>query len=228
MKVNEFVTIYKLLSEQSYTTLPFCVLAVYGLLELLFRFITKNLEGRAKFIYGLSYSFLLISSLCLVIKQRNYDEKLRNDALCIKHYVDLYAGDYETLYVSSITDYFSKFNIGKEDRAEKINKKRVVEIANRFPNDFAIIPPLKGDSNLSIVLEDTSIMNPHKRALVKLTYSKMLGTLEVGASKNMSDLLGDKRITYNLVEKVCENYPTEFVIERSDALNFRGWVKRIK
>ena len=219
MKVDEFVTIYKLLTEQNFYTLPFCLLAVYGLLDLLFGLARKRFTDNGRLAYGVTYAILLIASLIVLILKRNADEDLRKDALRIKQYIDLYASDYEGVAFSRILQ-----NVDNVDNA------KIEKIADRFPNDFVISQQSKCSEKLLILL-DPVIMGPHKCRMKNLTYLKLRGALKINDTLRCDALFKkDNRITNTLVEAVCASHPDEFVIEPdlNDKANFNGWIRRIK
>ena len=219
MKVDEFITIYKLITEQSFYTLPFCILSIVGFLYFLSGLFSKELlfYNKRNIII---YASLFFISLVVLILKRDYDESVRKDALRIKQYYILYCGDYETIEVKTI-----------ENSVENISESKIDEIVNKFPNDFTYAQKGKCSEKL-LVLTDTSVMNPLKKHLENLVYLKLKSTLDTKNFISFDTLREmDRRLTDKIIETVSSQHPDEFIVQRDiNKPKTLSWViiKRIK
>ncbi|WP_353087567.1 hypothetical protein [Flavobacterium sp.] len=221
MKVDEFITIYKLLTEQSFYTLPFCILSIAGFLYYLSGFLSKGLMNITKKSI-LIYIILLMLSLIVIILRRDYEESLRKDALKIKQYFILYGGDYEAVDINNIKNTF-----------DDISYERIDDIVNKFPNDFTYTQTQKNkETQKLLVLNDTTITNSLKKRLENLVYLKLKSTIDTNHFISFDSLRKtDARITNRLIETVTSQHPDEFIVQRDIYKpNELSWViiKRIK
>ncbi|MBS1535282.1 MAG: hypothetical protein JST78_09405 [Bacteroidetes bacterium] len=218
MKVDEFITLYKLLTEQNYYTLPFCMLSLIGFVLLLSGLFSKSniqITRTNTIVFTLLWSL----SLVILIQKRNYDEDVRKDALRIKQYFKLYGSEYETILVNTI-----------KNNVDHLSEARIDEIVKLFPNDFTYSQNSESSAKL-LAINDTTIVNPIRRKLETLTYMKIRGEYKVNSIfKADSFFKYDARITSALVEKVCADHPDEFTIEhdQNNKSNFMGYFRRIK